>query len=217
MVREIVLALLAMIFICMPVSVSAQDNNGGTYFKVDFIKAADSIQDISSSPDSLTIEVESYFRHSKVLLSGWSLAYKKEDIHFIDSGHYFSLSTFRTFGPRFLSIKLKGGAEWGYPSLLYEKTIFIYDPPGQLKSYQHSFLVRNSGIPRFGSKHDGTFYPLSSLSLVSRSKVFLVEGGVRMDFRKFSVNDYGPGLQFATSQKWIVSPSVFIGFGLRLF
>lgn len=196
-------------------NVFAQDKKGGTFFKVDFMKSAGAVEKVSHNADSLSLEIESYFSKDKFFLSGWSFGYRKEDIRFLDAGQYFSVKAFHDFNIRFSEMQLGVGEEWGYPSLTSEKTISGIDP-SHPESFRHIFPIRNSGIPFLGPKKDGTLYPFLSLTLSKRVGIFRLEGGVRMDFRKFGLDTYGPDGQFSSSEKWTASPSALIGFGLRM-
>lgn len=196
-------------------SAFAQEKQGSAYLKTSFVKTEGRVEDVPYGVNSLAIEIESYFSQDKVFLSGWSVAYRKEDIRFIHAGHYFSLKTFHNFDVRLLEIKLSIGEEWGYPSLASEKTVPGADP-GQLESYRHIFLIRNSKVPFFGTEHDGVLYPFLTLSFTRKIGIFMFEGGARMDFGKFGLDAYDPNGQFSLNEKWVASPSVFVGFGLKI-
>lgn len=211
--RNTILVLLMLIVIST--SAFGQEKQGSTYLKTALAKTEGRVEDVPYGVNSLTIEIESYFPKDKVFLSGWSVGYRKEDIRFIHAGHYFSLKTFHDFDVRLLEIKLSGGEEWGYPSLASEKTIPGVDP-GRLESYRHIFLLRNSKVPFLGTKHDGVLYPFLTLSFTRKIGTFMFEGGARLDFGKFGIDTYNPNGQFSLNEKWIASPSVFVGFGLKM-
>lgn len=212
--NNLMTALLISVFVST--SAFAQEKKGGVFLKVDFMKSEGAVQNVSHNADSVSVEIESNFAKDKLFLSGWALGYRKEDIHFVDAGHYFSLRTFHNFDLHFTNMQLGIGEEWGYPSLTSEKTISGIDA-NHPEAFSHVFLIRNSSVPALGADHDGTLYPFVTMTLSKKVGIFKLEGGLRMDIRKFGVDTYGPGGQFSLSDKWTVSPSVLVGFGLRMW
>ncbi len=210
------LILVSLISIFVSAGASAQEKKGGAFFKLDFMKSIGAVEKVSRNADSILFEFESDFSKDRFFLSGWAVGYRKEDIHFINAGHYLSVRTFHNFNLRFSEMQLGAGEEWGYPSLTSQKTVSGIDP-AHPEAFRHIFPIRNSNMPFIGPDHDGTLYPFLTMTLSRKMGSLKLEGGVRMDFRKFGIDTYGPNGQFSSKDKWAVSPSAIFGIGLRMW
>lgn len=169
---------------------------------------------------SASLEIESYFSSTKLLLSGFSVGYRKDNLSRGESGHMVSAKIFHEFPLKVFGVKAGGGVEWGMPSFNFDQTEFASGDDGSLR-YRHTYIARNADVPRVGTSTDGAVYPFASLSLVQRPWIFLVEAGVRMNFIRFNLDDYlvAPSDEVTTSfnDKRVLAPYLFVDVGLRLF
>lgn len=165
------------------------------------------------------LEFETYFSRS-LLLSGFSLGYRKDGLRRAESGHMFSGSVFRDFDLRVFAIKIGGGIEWGLPSLNFDQTEFDFADDGTVR-YRHTYIHRNADIPFLGTATDGAVYPFIELSIVQRPAFLLFETGMRLGITKFNVDDFevDPSGQLlnALGRKRVLVPYLFADFGIRLF
>lgn len=216
----IFLAGLILIFSANSTSLYAQEKKetSNTYIKLGLVHSQGKIEWADYVLNSLSIEVETYFNKNHFGLSGWSLGYRKEDFQHSEFGHLLSADAFRTKSIRVADIKFGGGIEWGMPSNAFSRTKFNSLTDSDI-SYSHVFLDRNSNIPGIGTKHDGVLYPHMKVSLVKRSKFFLLEGGVRVSIMKFGIDEYnvsGDNLNVVIRDRRMAIPSIFLGIGLGI-
>ena len=129
------LALVSTLVLVLPVSLAAQQpsrgdssarSQGGTYLKLGLahwqrnIFGSQSLTrwrgNLFGSDFNLTsasIEIETYFDHRRLQLSGWSLGYRKDALRYRDSGHMVHAALFRSFNLAVFELRTSGGVEWG--------------------------------------------------------------------------------------------------------
>jgi hypothetical protein len=168
---------------------------------------------------SLNLEVDSYFRGAFVV-SGFSLAYRKDNLSAEDSGHMLSGMLFRDFDLKVIGLKAGGGIEWGIPSMNFDQTEFDYAADGTIR-YRHTYPGRNARVPVEGVKSSGTAYPFLGVSALERPGPLLIEFGMRVNFILFHFDDYEvrPGDQVTRvfDEHRVAVPYLFANVGLRLF
>ncbi len=213
-------ALLSGLILTFSTNVYAQENNdgSGTYIKLGFVHSEGSIEWAEYVINGLSVEVETYFKSNRLGLSGWSIGYRKDNLEHSESGHLLNVDTFRTKSIRVADIKFGGGIEWGMPSDGFSHTRFNIQTDSDL-SYDHVFLNKNSNIPGNGLKNDGALYPFAKISLVRRSKAFILEAGTRVNIMKFGIDEYNVSndkLTVTSRDRRMAVPTVFVsvGFGL---
>ncbi|MEW5983799.1 MAG: hypothetical protein AB1806_15720 [Acidobacteriota bacterium] len=167
---------------------------------------------------SLGVEVEAYFRRA-FLVSGFSIGYRKDAIRSRDAGHMLSATLFRDLDLKVLAIKAGGGAEWGVPSLNFDRTEFEFASDGTVR-YRHTYPGRNAHVP-VGARSNGALYPFVVLSAVQRPGPVLIEIGMRINLIQFHFDDYEvrPGDQVtrAFDERRVMVPYLFVNVGVRLF
>jgi|SRR3989338_3459803 len=192
------------------------DHSRQTYLKAGLVHTETCIENFSVVVNGLSIDLETYFNKNHLGLSGWSVGYRKDNLEFIDFGHLFNFSVFRTASISVVDLKVGGGVEWGIASTNYSKTRFSYNDSG-LAEYEHLFLIKNSEVPFLKPSNDGTLYPFMELSLLKRNRRFLVEAGVRGNIQKFGFDRYrldGDKLDFVSGDKTRVVPAAFVKLGI---
>ena len=169
---------------------------------------------------SVSAEIETYFKNNHILLSGWSIGYRKDALRYSDFGHMFYARGFRNFNLKIFELKPSGGIEWGMPTLNFDKTYFNYLPNGSL-NYTHIYPVKNSNVPSIGTSKDGAYYPFVELSIVKRPKIFLIEGGMRVNIIKFGISNYSVSpddkIEYTFIDRKVIAPYLFINLGIKMF
>lgn len=216
----ILLVGLILTFSANSTSLYAQEKKAASnmYVKLGLVHSQGKIEWADYVLNSLSIEVETYFKNNHLGLSGWSLGYRKEDFQHSEFGHLLSADAFRTKSIRVADIKFGGGVEWGMPSNGFSRTKFNSLTDSDI-SYSHVFLNRNSNIPGIGTKHDGVLYPHMKFSLVKRSKRFILEAGMGVNIMKFGFDEYNVSndkLTVVVRDRRMAIPSVFLGIGLGI-
>jgi hypothetical protein len=236
------LAVVSSLVVALSTSVAAQEprgedspreSQGGTYLKLGLghwqgnIFSSQSLTrwDLSlfSSRSNLTsamLEVETYFARPHLLLSGFSIGYRKDALRRRESGHLVHAGVFRAMHVASFELRASGGAEWGVPSLNFDSTEFDYRDDGAVR-YSHTYPIKNANVPLFGTAKDGALYPYLEFSVVQRPWVFLLEGGIRMNIVGFQFDDYEvdatDAITYGFESERIVMPYLFVNLGLRLF
>jgi hypothetical protein len=168
---------------------------------------------------SVNVEVESYFRRP-LLVSGFSLGYRKDAVQYVDSGHMLSATLFRDVDFKIAALKAGGGVEWGLPSLNFDQTEFDIRTDGTVR-YRHTHPGRNAYVPFVGTRSDGALYPFAELSVVQRPGSLLVEAGIRVNVIRFHFDDYevnpADEVTHAFSERRVRVPYLFLNVGVRLF
>jgi hypothetical protein len=168
---------------------------------------------------SVNVEIERYFGGT-LLVSGFSLGYRKDAVQHIDSGHMFSAGLFRDLDFKVAALKAGGGMEWGLPSLNFDQTEFDYAGDGTVR-YRHTHPGRNAYVPFVGTRSDGALYPYLQLSVVQRPGGVLLEGGMRVNVIRFHFDDYEVDpldeMRHASSERRVLVPYLFVNVGFRLF
>jgi hypothetical protein len=207
--------------------------NAGTYFTTglahwqgDIFKRGSLTQwnvnlfDAGYNLTSISIRIDSYARDTFLLLSGFSLGYRKDVIRRVDSGHMFNLTLFRDVNLKVFAVKAGGGMEWGMPSLNFDRTEFDFVPDGTVR-YRHTYPDRNVDVPFVGTTTDGALYPFGELSVVQRPGPFLAEAGIRINMIEFNFDDYevtaSDNVTRVFGKRKVPVPYLFVNFGLRLF
>jgi hypothetical protein len=236
------IALIATLLFGLPAGVGAQDassqgpvgpSEGGTYVKIGLahwqgdIFSGQSLTRWNGSPfgsdyklTSLEIEIETYFSRTRLLLSGWSIGYRKDALGRRDSGHVVHASAFRSFDLRAFELRAGGGLEWGVPSLNFDTTTFDYRADGALR-YSHTYPVKNADVPGLGTTKDGALYPFVEASVVERIGPLLFEGGMRVNLVRFQFDTYQVDLNdhvaYRFSNRRVLMPMLFVDVGFRVF
>lgn len=209
----------------LPANVLAQSENQektkdshGTYIKAGLTHWEGRLWNFYYNLNGVNIDLETYFNSNHAQISGWSVGYRKDDLRYTDSGHMLNLRIFRTFNVKFADFKAGAGAEWGMPSLAFDKTRFENTRSGPLR-YRHVYPVRNSNVPYVGTTKDGIFYPFLDVSLLKRKGIFLVEGGARVNLIRYGNDGYtvrNDIIEFDLRQKTLPTTMMFINFGIKL-
>lgn len=167
-------------------------------FSQDLIKWQGNVFDSDYGLFSLNIEFEKYFKKNHFLLSGWSIGYREDDV-------VFNAKTFKIFELKLFELKTGVGIEIGQTSLNFDKAIFNYGENDSI-TYRHIY-------------EDGSFYPFSELSILKRQKMFLIEGGIRINIIQFGVDDYeivNDKIKYDFNNKPMVAPYLFINIGIKI-
>ena len=236
------LACVSTLVLVLPASLAAQQprqadspaqRQGGTYLKLGLAHAQGNIFSSRSltrwegnlfgsdfNLTSIAVEIDTYFDHRHLQLSGWSLGYRKDALRYRDSGHMVHAGLFRSFNLTVFELRTSGGVEWGVPSLNFDSTTFDDRDDGTVR-YNHTYLVKNANIPFIGLKKDGAVYPFVELSVVQRPGRFLLEGGMRVNIVGFRFDDYEVDatdtLRYDFNEKKVLMPYLFVNLGLKLF
>lgn len=168
---------------------------------------------------SVGVEIETYFAKNHILLSGFSVGYRKDDLRYADYGHMFNVKTFRTFDLKVIEIKPSVGVEWGMPSASFDKTHFNYGTDGSL-NYRHTYPVKNAPVPFVRVQRNGALYPFGELSLQKRAGPVLIETGMRVNVIMFGIDNYSvknDHVEYDFVNKRMPSPYLFASIGLKLF
>jgi hypothetical protein len=131
----------------------------------------------------------------------------------------FSAMLFHEFNLGFAGLKAGGGAEWGMPSLNFDRTEFDTSEPGVLR-YRHTHPNRNVDVPFVGTTEDGAVYPFFEASLVQRPWFLLFEAGVRVNLIEFNFDDYEVRNDDVTHdfrRTREMAPILFVNVGVKLF
>lgn len=169
--------------------------------------------------NGLNVEIESYFSSNHLLLSGWSMGYRKDGLQMVETGQMLNFRVFRNFGLKWLEVKTGGGADWGSPSLMFDKTKFD-QPTKTAINYTHVYPVRNSNIPFIGTPTDGILYPFLDLTVAKRMGPFIVEAGSRANIIRFGKDNYritNDSMELDDHKQRKIIQTAFINFGLKLF
>lgn len=192
------------------------DHNHQTFLKGGLVHAETDIKGFKIVVNGLSIDIETYFNKNHAGLSSWFIGYRKDDLKFVDSGHFINGGVSRIVATPMLDIRIGGGLEWGSASLDFSKTRFNYKD-GDLKSYEQLFLKKNSNLPGVGPSGDAVLYPFFEIGLLKRWAQFMVELGMKGNIQRFGFDRYkitGDILRFDSSNDTVITPSVFIKFGL---
>ena len=169
---------------------------------------------------SVSVEIETYFRHTYLQLSGLSIGYRKDALRQADSGHMFFARLFRDVDLKAFALKAGGGVEWGMPSLNFDQTEFEFAADGTVR-YRHTHPERNADMPFVGTTTDGAVYPFVEVSVVQRPGVFLLEAGLRVNLIGFQFDDYEvsarDALTHVAGRSRVKVPYLFANVGLRMF
>jgi hypothetical protein len=167
---------------------------------------------------SLNLEFETYF-HRAFLVSGFSLGYRKDAIRSIDTGHMLSGMLVRDFNLKVLALKAGGGAEWGIPSMNFDRTEFDNTVDGTVR-YRHTYPGRNARVPG-DVEPGGMMYPFFGVSAVQRPGPMLFEFGMRVNVMQFHFDDYevqrSDQVTRAFDERRVLVPYLFANIGFRLF
>jgi hypothetical protein len=167
---------------------------------------------------SVSVEIDAYLG-SGVIVPGFSLGYRKDDIRSAEAGHMVSAAVFGGVDLKLLMIKVGGGAEWGVPSMTFDQTEFAYDADGTVR-YRHTYPSRNAQVP-VGTRSSGALYPFAVVSAVARPGPFLFEAGMRVNLIEFRFDDYeirpGDQVTHASAERRVKMPFLFANVGFRLF
>ncbi len=168
---------------------------------------------------SLNLEFETYFRGA-LLVSGFSVGYRKDALNSDNAGHMLSGMLFRDFNLKVLALKAGGGVEWGIPSMNFDQTEFDYAADGTIR-YRHTYPGRNAQVPVEGVKSSGTVYPFFGVSAVQRPGPLLVEFGMRVNLMQFHFDDYevrrDDQVTRVFDERRVMVPYLFANIGLRLW
>lgn len=230
--------ILIILLIAYPIDTFAQsddkpsENKHGTYLKVDLAHWQEDIfgknsltewkGNLFGSDYNLTsagFDIETYFQNSHVGLSGWSVGYRKDDLRYMDSGHMFNGKVFGSLNLKIFELKPSVGMEWGMPSATFDKTRFDYGQNGAV-SYQHTYPIKNAGVPFVGTKRDGAFYPFAELSVVERPGPFILEAGMRVNVIRFGIDDYSiksDKITYDFKSRELPVPYLFASVGIKMF
>jgi hypothetical protein len=169
---------------------------------------------------SVKLSVESYFRDTLMQLSGFSVGYRKDNLHRSESGHMMSLGLFRDIDVKVFAVKTSAGVEWGMPSFSFDQTELRSGREGVVR-YHHAYIYRNADIPFVGTSTDGVVYPFIEVSVLQRPWGLLFETGMRVGFPRFNLDDYEVSprdfVGYALNRKRVIVPYVFAQFGVRVF
>lgn len=169
--------------------------------------------------NGLNVEIEHYFSSNHLFLSGWSIGYRKDGVQMVETGQMLNLKVFRNFDLKWLEVKTGGGADWGSPSLMFDKTKFDQLTTTVI-NYAHVYPIRNSNIIFIGTSTDGILYPFLDLTVAKRMGPFIVEAGSRANIIRFGKDNYHIVNNFieldSHNEKKIIQ-TVFVNFGLKLF
>ena len=236
------LALTSTLVFMLPVTVAAQQpgqgessaqSNGGIYLKLGLAHWQGNIFSSRSLTHwdgnlfgsdfdltSASLGIETYFDHPRLLLSGWSIGYRKDALRFLESGHMVHGGLFRSVNLGVFEVRASGGVEWGVPSLNFDTTEFDYRGDGAVR-YVHTYPVKNANLPFIGTTKDGAFYPFMELSVVQRPGRFLIEGGMRLNVVGFRFDDYEVDatdtITTSFAERRVLAPYLFVNLGLKLF
>lgn len=216
-----------------PAPIDGGGGHGGTYFKLGL---AHWQGDVFSSRalthwngnlfgsdydlTSLDVEVETYFDHPILFLTGWSIGYRKDAINNADSGHMLYGGAFTSVNIKAFELRAGAGLEWGIPSLNFDTTEFDYRSDGALR-YTHIYPAKNVDVPGVGTTKDGVHYPFLEASVVQRPGALLLEAGMRVNIVRFQFDSYEVGLDdriaYGFSDERVLMPMLFVNVGLKLF
>lgn len=165
---------------------------------------------------SVNVEIEAYLGNG-LIVPGFSLGYRKDDIRSREAGHMVSAALFAGIDVKLLMIKIGGGAEWGVPAMTFDQTEFDYAADGTVR-YRHTYPSRNSDVP-VGARSNGALYPFAVVSAVARPGPFLFEVGMRVNLIDFRFDDYEvrPGGQVtpAFAERRVKMPLLFANVGIK--
>ena len=164
----------------------------------------------------VNVEIDAYLGNG-LIVPGFSLGYRKDDIRSREAGHMLSAALFAGIGLKLLMIKAGGGAEWGVPAMTFDQTEFAYAADGTVR-YRHTYPSRNSEVP-VGTRSNGALYPFGIVSAVVRPGPFLFEVGMRVNLIGFRFDDYevSPGDQMtrAFAERRVRMPLLFANIGIK--
>jgi len=167
---------------------------------------------------SLGIEADVYLPRA-FIVSGFSIAYRKDAVRSADAGHMLSVTLFRDFNLKVLAVKAGGGVEWGIPSLNFDQTQFDVVTDGT-ERYRHTYPARNANVPA-GARPNGALYPFVVVSVVERPGPLLLEVGMRVNLIRFNFDDYEvrpvDQVTRAFTDRRVMVPYLFANVGVRLF
>jgi hypothetical protein len=165
---------------------------------------------------SANVEIDAYLSKGRIV-PGFSLGYRKDAVRTREAGHMLSATLFAGIDLKLLMIKAGGGAEWGVPSMTFDRTEFSYDADGTVR-YRHTYPNRNSQVP-VGARSSGALYPFVVVSAVTRPGPFLFEVGMRVNQIGFRFDDFDvrPGDQVtrAFAQRRVRMPLLFANIGIK--
>ena len=214
-------------------AVTASERKAGTYLKVGLAHWQGDIFSKNSLTNwdvdlfgtnfelrSVKLSVERYFQDTLMQLSGFSVGYRKDNLHRSESGHMMSLGLFRDIDVKVFAVKTSAGVEWGMPSFSFDQTELRSSSEGIVR-YRHAYIYRNADIPFVGTNTDGVVYPFIEVSVLQRPWGLLFETGMRVGFPRFNLDDYEVSpldvVGYALNRKRVMVPYVFAEFGVRVF
>jgi hypothetical protein len=215
-----------------PTEKPAEDRKSGTYLKVGLaywqgdIFSESSLTRWNGDPfgadyalTSVGVEVETYLPWASFPISGFAIAYRKDAVPSFESGHMLSGTLFHDVDLRVLAVKAGGGAEWGIPTLNFDREEFDVAADGTVR-YHHTYLHRNSTVP-VGTRPNGALYPFLAVSLINRPGPLLLELGMRVSFIRFRFDEYevraADQVIRAFGERRVGVPYLFGNVGLRVF
>jgi hypothetical protein len=216
-----------------PVAAGGGGGEGGTYLKAGLahwqgnIFSSNSLTHWNGDPfgadyklTSVGVGFETWFDHRRLLLSGWSIGYRKDDIDQKVSGHMIHGGVFGSLNAKVFQVRMGGGVEWGSPSLNFDTSTFDYRADGAVR-YNHTYPAKNADVPGLGTRKNGALYPYLEGSIVERVGPFLFEGGMRVNFVRFQFDSYQVDakdrITYAFNSKRVLMPMIFLDVGFRMF
>ena len=211
----------------------AEPGGGGTYLKVGLahwqgnIFSDRSLTQWDGDPfgagyelTSVRVGIETKFGGPHLLLSGWSIGYRKDSLGQMESGHMLHAKVFRSLDFKAFELRAGGGLEWGVPSLNFDTSEFDYRTDGALR-YNHTYPVKNVDVPGVGTTRDGAFYPFVEASVAERIGGLLLEGGMRVNIVPFQFDTYqvdvNDHITYGLSSRRVLMPMLFIDVGFRVY
>jgi hypothetical protein len=165
---------------------------------------------------SVNAEIEAYLGRG-LIVPGFSLGYRKDDIRAREAGHMVSAALFAGVDLKVLMLKAGGGAEWGVPAMTFDQTEFVYAADGTVR-YRHTYPSRNAQVP-VGTRSNGALYPFAVVSAVTRPGPFLFEVGMRVNLIDFRFDDYevraGDQVTRAFAERRVKMPLLFANIGIK--
>lgn len=161
----------------------------------------------------IELVLEGNWDNNKLGLSGWSLGYRKEELHRKHFGHFINLGVFRKIGA-VAGFYVKPGVklEWGLPSDRLDHTVFRDDG-----SYSYVYLLRNSNLPSEINR-GFFFWPVLDIKVGRTVSIFIFEAGLRGGYPEVVVENYyvsENNFQFEIDKDRILIPSAVVTVGIK--
>lgn len=167
---------------------------------------------------SVNVEIDAYLGRG-FMVPGFSLGYRKDAVRTREAGHMVHAALFAGVDLALVMIKVGGGAEWGVPSMTFDRTEFAQAPDGTVR-YRHTYPGRNAQAP-VGTRTSGMLYPFATLSAVTRPGPLLLEVGMRVNLVRFHFDDYevrpGDRITRAFTDSRVRMPLLFANVGIKFF